>query len=150
MTLRLDDSDTYIYERAADAGEWAIPGSFVFSNLGADRLTGKTKQAFTSGFLGLASFGWSTLACVAEIPDEEYATLGNSLALHFVARYGAPDIGSALPAAMAELAFATSLCDHPLDSIIAVRRTLEDDGIHEQFRVVTPDMPTSTPQWPAD
>ena len=136
LTVRLDDSDTHIFERAAEGGEWAIPGSFVFSNLSADDLTGKTGQAFSLGFLGLASFGWSSLVKVGEMPDAEYETLANSLALHFVARYGAPDIESALPAAREELEFATGLCEHPLNSIIAVDRTLGDDGIREQFRLV--------------
>jgi hypothetical protein len=145
LTVRLDDSDTYIFERAAESGEWAIPGSFVFSNLRADDLTGKTKQAFTSGFLGLASFGWSTLVRVGEMPDDEYQTLGNSLALHFVARYGAPNIASALPAAMAELEFAAGLCEHPINSIIAVDRALDEDGIREQFRLVAAPLPQSVP-----
>ncbi len=86
LTVRLDESDTRIFERAAEAGEWAIPGSFVFSNLNADDLTGKIKQAFASGFLGLGSFGWSTLVRVSEMPDAEYETLTNSLAMHFVVR----------------------------------------------------------------
>ncbi len=143
LTVRLDDSDAQIFERAADSGEWAIPGSFVFSNLRTDDLTGKTKQAFASGFLGLASFGWSTLVSVGEMADSEYETLGNSLAMHFVARYGAPDIASALPAAMAELEFATGLCEHPLNSIIAVDRTLDEDRIRERFRLVAAPMPQS-------
>ena len=145
LTVRLDDSDARIFERAAEAGEWAIPGSFVFSNLSADELTGKTKRAFASGFLGLASFGWSTLVSIGEMSDAEYETLGNSLALHFVARYGAPDIAAALPAAMAELEFTTDLCEHPLNSIIAVDRTLDDDGIHEKFRLVAVPMQSSAP-----
>lgn len=136
LTVRLDESDVQIFERAAEAGEWAIPGSFVFSNASEADLIGKTRQAFASGFLGLASFGWSTLVSVGEMPDAEYETLENSLAMHFVARYGAPDIASALPAAKAELEFATGLCDHPLNSILAVERSLQPDGIREQFRLV--------------
>ena len=145
LTVRLDESDTRIFERAAEAGEWAIPGSFVFSNLNADDLTGKIKQAFASGFLGLGSFGWSTLVRVSEMPDAEYETLTNSLAMHFVVRYGAPDITSALPASRAELEFATALCEHPLNSILAVERTLQEDGIHEQFRLVAAPMSQSVP-----
>ncbi len=143
LTVRLDDSDARIFERAAEAGEWAIPGSFVFSNLNADDLTGKIKQAFASGFLGLGSFGWSTLVRVSEMPDAEYETLTNSLAMHFVVRYGAPDIASALPASRTELEFATALCEHPLNSILAVKRTLQEDGIREQFRLVAAPMPQS-------
>ena len=29
-TIRLDPSDTFVFERAAEPGEWAVPGAFVF------------------------------------------------------------------------------------------------------------------------
>ncbi len=137
LTVRLDDSDEHVFERAAEAGEWAIPGAFVFSSLDPETLAGGMAQAFASGFLGLASFGWSTLVEVAEMPDGEYETLTNSLALHFVARYGAPDVATALPVARQELEFARGLCDYPPGTIIAVERELDADGIHERFRVVS-------------
>ncbi len=137
--MRLDDSDTQVFERAAEPGEWAIPGAFVFSSLPqGSSLSGKRRQAFSSGFLGLASFGWSTLVKIGEMPERDYETLTNSLALHFVARYGAPDVASALPVARQELEFARSLCDHPVDTLIAVERTLDEEGIREKFRVVSP------------
>ena len=31
-TLRLDRSDTLIYDPTADPGEWAVPGAFEFWN----------------------------------------------------------------------------------------------------------------------
>ncbi len=141
LTVRLDDSDEHVFERAAEAGEWAIPGAFVFSSLDPDTLTGGMARAFASGFLGLASFGWSTLVEVAEMPDEEFETLNNSLAMHFVARYGAPDAAAALPVARQELEFACALCDCPLGTIIAVERALDADGIRERFRVVSDGVP---------
>jgi len=137
LTVRLDDSDEHVFERAAEAGEWAIPGAFVFSSLDAERLSGGMAQAFASGFLGLASFGWSTLVEVGEMPEAEYETLTNSLAMHFVARYGAPNVTAALPVARQELDFARGLCDHPPGTLIAVERELSADGIRERFRVVS-------------
>ena len=137
LTVRLDDSDEHVFERAADAGEWAIPGAFVFSSLDPETLSGGMAQAFAFGFLGLASFGWSTLVEVGEMPNEEYETLTNSLAMHFVARYGAPDAAAALPVARQELEFARGLCDHPPGTIIAVERAHDADGIRERFRVVS-------------
>ena len=41
-------------------------------------------------------------------------------------------------AAAEEVAFAASLCDHPLDTLIAVRRTFEDGAIREAFRSLHP------------
>lgn len=137
LTVRLDDSDAQVFERAAAAGEWAIPGAFVFSSLDPGLLHGRMRQAFASGFLGLASFGWSTLVEVAEMPDAEFEPLTNSLAMHFVARYGAPDVAAALPVARQELEFARDLCDYAPGTLIAVERSIEPDGIRERFRVVS-------------
>ena len=41
-------------------------------------------------------------------------------------------------AAEEEIAFAASLCDHPRDTLIAVRRTFEDGAIREAFRTLRP------------
>jgi hypothetical protein len=41
-------------------------------------------------------------------------------------------------AAQDEVAFAASLCDHPRDTLIAVRRTFEDGAIREAFRSLHP------------
>ena len=38
-TIRLDPSDTFIFERVAEPGEWAVSGSFVFSDDDPDELT---------------------------------------------------------------------------------------------------------------
>jgi len=31
-TIRLDPSDTFVFARAAEPGEWAVSGAFVFWN----------------------------------------------------------------------------------------------------------------------
>ena len=59
-TIRLDASDALVFPRAADPGEWAVPGGFCFWDDDVAALEGKRRQAFRAGFLGLASFGWST------------------------------------------------------------------------------------------
>ena len=53
-------------------------------------------------------------------------------------RLGAPDLAAARAAAEEEVAFAASLCDHPRDTLIAVRRTFEDGAIREAFRTLHP------------
>ena len=50
----------------------------------------------------------------------------------------APDLAAAREAAREEVAFAASLCDHPKDMLIAVRRTFEDGAIREAFRTLRP------------
>ncbi len=134
-TIRLDASDTFVFMRAAEPSEWAITGTFKFWDQDMAALQGRAKQAFRSGFLGLSTFGWSTLAVVVEASEEERATAVEALSAHLVAEHGAPDIAAARVAAAQELAFAASLAEHPLQTLVAVHRTLNDDGeISEQFR----------------
>jgi len=138
-TLRLDDSDLRIFETAAEAHEWAIPGSFAFSDLTEADLTGKTRQAFANGWLGLESFGRATFVAVAEITEAEYARATEALARHFVEAYGAPDIGAALPVAAEEMRFMREMCeDHDPNTLLVVERDLVEAGVSERFRAIRP------------
>ena len=137
-TIRLDPSDTFVFERAADPGEWAVSGAFMFSHTDTDALAGKSRAAFRGGFLGVASLGWSTLAQIVEAREADRDALVEMLARQFYQRFGAPDLAAARAAAQEEVAFAASLCDHPRDTLIAVRRTFEDGAIREAFRSLHP------------
>ncbi len=133
-TLRLDPSDRFVFEHAAEPGEWAVSGAFVFAGVDPEALPHKAKVALRSGFLGVASLGWSTLAEVAEGDfDTAAATLADRLRPHF----GAPDDAAALAAAREEVAFAASLCDLPLGTVIAVQRSMTEDGLQERFRTLS-------------
>jgi hypothetical protein len=137
--IRFDHSDDHVFARAAAAEEWCIPGGFEFADLEQADLTGKTRQAFANGFLGLPSFGRSTFATVAEITDAESRALADMLARHLEEFYGAPDHEAALVAAEGELNFAADLCaDKPINTVFIVRRTLDEGQIHEEFREIAP------------
>ncbi|MDQ6437681.1 DUF6505 family protein [Mesorhizobium sp. LHD-90] len=135
-TIRLDPSDTFVYARAAEPGEWAVTGTFLFFGADVDKLSGKERQAFRGGFLGIDSFGWSTLAVVTEATAEDRAAAVATLAGQLVAHCGAPDTGTALAAAEEEVAFAQSLCDHPANTLLGLHRTSENGGIRESFRTL--------------
>ena len=137
-TIRLDPSDTFVFERAAQPGEWAVPGAFMFWDGDPAIMEGKQRAAFRSGFLGVQSMGWSTLVQVVETSDEERSTAVAALAGHLLADFGAPSEADATAAAEEEFAFAASLCDHPLDILIAVHRTVEKGEIRESFRTLRP------------
>jgi len=138
-TLRFDDSDARVFETAAEPGEWAISGAFAFSNWSADDLTGKARQAFANGWLGLESFGRATFVAVARIEPAEYAALVDRLAAHFVERYGAPDLAAARPVAEEELGFMRGMCeDHDPNTLLVVSRELVDAGVSESFRAIRP------------
>lgn len=137
-TIRLDPSDTFVFERAAEPGEWAVPGAFAFAHLDATNLEGKRRAAFRSGFLGIDSLGWSTLVQIVEISEEDRLAAIEVLAQRLVQRFGAPDLATARPAAEEEIAFAASLSEHPKGMLAAVSRKYEDGAIREAFRTLTP------------
>ncbi len=134
-TLRLDPSDSVIFPAAAAPGEWAVPGGFCFWDDTEETLQGKRRQAFRAGFLGLGSFGWSTLVEVAEAEDREAVVA--ALAAHILSAYGAPDPGAARAAAEEEIAFAESLCrGHAPGTVLALERALEGGEQRERFRTL--------------
>jgi hypothetical protein len=137
-TIRLDVSDTFVFDAAAEPGEWAVPGVFVFWARDPATLDGKRRAAFRSGFLGLETLGWSTLVQIVEATAQDRADLVALLARQLVARFGAPDLPAATAAAEEEVAFAESLCSQPQDTLIAVHRTFEDGAVREQFRTLRP------------
>jgi hypothetical protein len=137
-TIRLDPSDTFVFERAAEPGEWAVSGAFMFADAEPASLEGKPRAAFRGGFLGVASFGWSTLVQIVDASEGDRAAAVAMLATKLCEQLGAPDVEAATSAAEEEMAFAASLCDQPCDMLIAVRRTFEDGAIREAFRTLRP------------
>ena len=137
-TIRLDPSDTFVFERAAEPGEWAVSGAFVFWNQDPANLGQKQRVALRSGFLGIDSLGWSTLAVVTEATEADRQAIVERLAGQLRAKFGAPDLEAARLAAEEEVAFAASLCDHPPQTLLAVQRSVENGEIRERFRTLKP------------
>jgi len=137
-TIRLDPSDTYIFETAAEPGEWAVSGAFVFWGSDPSKLEGKARSAFRGGFLGVGSLGWSTLVQIVESREEDRAAVVAALAARLMENFGAPDLATARVAAEEEVAFAASLADHPKDTLVAVHRSYDNGDIRESFRTLRP------------
>ena len=137
-TIRLDPSDTFVFARAAEPGEWAVSGAFAFWNQDPATLGPKARVALRSGFLGVDSLGWSTLAIVTEATEAERADMVERLAARLLEKFGAPNIEAARAAAEEEVAFAASLCDHAPQTLLAVQRSVEDGEIRERFRTLRP------------
>ncbi|MFE1599844.1 DUF6505 family protein [Methylobacterium sp. ID0610] len=135
-TLRLDPSDTFVFEQAAEPGEWAVTGSFLFMDADIAALSGKTRAAFRSGFVGVRSLGFSTLVVVSEASEAERDAAVEALAAHIHARFGAPDRDAARAAAREEIDVAASLCKVPVGSVVAMHRTAGDGEIREDFRTL--------------
>jgi RNase P/RNase MRP subunit POP5 len=137
-TIRLDASDTFVFDAAAEPGEWAVSGAFAFWDKDPGTLDGKARAAFRGGFLGVRSLGWSTLVQIVEATEAERTRLVELLAEQLVRHFGAPTIAEAKAAAEEEVAFAQSLCTVPQDGIIAVHRSYEDGAVREAFRTLRP------------
>jgi len=137
-TIRFDESDENVFHNAAPQQEWAISCAFQFCDHQWDELDGKTRQAFTNGFLGLGSFGYATFGCVANITGSALAETEMVLAKYIFENYRAPDLQSALDAARQEIAYTSQLCaDVPENTVFAVKREFSMDGrIKEAFHKI--------------
>ena len=137
-TIQLDASDSFVFDRAADPGEWAVSGAFAFLNRDILALAGKTRVGFRAGFLGVGSLGRSTLVQIVDATKQDHEDVVGLLTAQLVEHFGAPDLASAREAAKEEVAFAASLCDHPAGVIVAVTRSVEGGSIREAFRSLRP------------
>lgn len=137
--IHFDESDQRVFHRPARTGEWAVSGGFEFSDWTDADLTGKARQAFANGWLGIETFGRVTFVAVTAIEPAEYSALTQSLAEHFVQMYGAPSVDAALPVAAEELVQMADLCaDHAPNTVLTVLRELTEAGVREQYRFVKP------------
>ncbi len=137
-TIRLDVSDTFVFEKAAEPGEWAVSGAFAFWDRDPAALEGKARSAFRGGFLGVASLGWSTLVQIVEARDDDRRALVDTLAQQLVVNFSAPTFADARAAAEEEVAFAVSLCSQPKDTLVAVHRSFDKGEVRETFRTLRP------------
>ena len=137
-TIRLDVSDTFVFEKAAEPGEWAVSGAFAFWDRDPSALEGKARSAFRGGFFGVASLGWSTLVQIVEASEADRLAVADTLAKQLVANFGAPTVADARAAAEEEVAFAESLCSQPQDTLVAVHRSFDNGEVRETFRTLRP------------
>ncbi|MDX8348446.1 DUF6505 family protein [Cognatiyoonia sp. IB215446] len=137
--IHFDESDMNIFHTPARTGEWCISGGFEFSNWSEGDLTGKAKQAFTNGWLGLETFGRVSVVAITKIEDHEVEALTAALAAHFVSHYGAPDIAAASGVASDEIAQMSELCaGQDPNTLLMVTRALTDAGLKESYRIIEP------------
>lgn len=136
--VRLDQSDLHVFEHPCEVGEWAIPGSFAYADLDPASLESKAQLTFKSAWLGLSSFGHTTLVEVAEIGEADFFAAVERLARHIESVYGAPSFGHALAAARQELDDAADLCEHKIGTLLTLEREPGAEGFVERFRVIEP------------
>ncbi|SDW51274.1 hypothetical protein SAMN05444358_1011035 [Ruegeria halocynthiae] len=137
--IHFDESDMNVFHSPARTGEWCISGGFEFSNWGEADLEGKARQAFANGWLGLDTFGRVTFVAVTQVEQPELDQAAQNLAEHFVRLYGAPSTDAAMDVAQAEIVHMSELCEeHAPNTLLTVARELSGAGVHEAYRVITP------------
>ncbi|MES0881116.1 DUF6505 family protein [Roseibium sp. SCP14] len=135
--VHMDDSDRNVYFSPARTGEWCLSGGFEFSDWTQADLTGKARQAFTNGWLGLETFGRVTFVAITPIEEPEFNALIDRLAQHFVDVYGAPSVEAAHSVAAEELAYMAELCEeHDENTLLAVQRELAEEGVKESYSAI--------------
>ena len=134
--IRFDVSDANAYPLAAEPNEWAVTGTFAFSNADPATFTNKEQLAFKNGWLGTESFGRVTFVEAAVIPEAQYDEVVRRLAGHLHDHYGAPDMEAAVRAARHEAEYTADLCDHPAGTLLAIEREFTDEGVTEKIRVI--------------
>ncbi|MCL6282639.1 DUF6505 family protein [Ruegeria sp. 2012CJ41-6] len=137
--IHFDESDMNVFASPARTGEWCISGGFEFSNWSDADLTGKARQAFANGWLGLETGGRVTFVAVTALEPAELDKLTDLLSHHFVSYYGAPSVKDARPVAAEELAQMVELCeDHDPNTLLTVARELAEAGVREAYRTIQP------------
>ena len=134
-TIALDPSDTFVFDVAAEPGDWAVSGAFRFCDRDPATLTGKRpfglpQRLSRRAVMGLVDAG-------ADRPRHRGGSPysgGTAGRADWSERFGAPDPASAQLAAEEEVAFAQSLCTHPIGALIAVHRSASDGEVRESFR----------------
>ena len=134
-TMRFAQYNINVLALAADEGEWALVGTFCFAAIGEADIKGKVKQAFSNGFLGLDSMGFSTLVSIVTVKPDDLGKIENRLCSIFMDEFGAPDEATAMAAVTEEIKFMADLCaEHKTGTLLAIERSIGDEGIRESFR----------------
>ncbi len=137
--IHFDESDMNVFHTPARTGEWCISGGFEFSNWSEADLTGKARQAFSNGWLGVETFGRVTFVAVTQIEENERTVLIDALAQHFVDIYGAPSLDAARKVATDEVAHMVEICEEQAaNTVLTVARELTEAGVREAFRMIEP------------
>ena len=138
-TIRFDDSDTNVFTSAEEPGVWAVTGTFCFADADFESLSRKNKLAYSSGWLGTKTFGWSTFVQVTTIEDEQFDALVSRLSGYLMDQFNAPDLFAAINAARDEALYTSECCDHPDGTLLAIEREMTENGIAERVKAIPPE-----------
>jgi len=137
-TIQLDVSDTHVFERPAEVGEWAVTGTFAFVDSDPTNWTSKQQLIFRTAWLGIDSFGHSTFVQVVEMSNSEYEQVIQTLSVYLADVYNAPNQEAAQQAAQQEIDNMVTMCDHPRGTLLSIERSIAEQNITEKTSVLAP------------
>jgi len=83
------------FDVAAELGDWAVSGAFRFAIGIPASSRARTVRRSAAAFLGVQSWGWSTLVQIVPATAADRQALVELLAAQLVDRFGAPDLATA-------------------------------------------------------
>ena len=138
-TIRLDPSDTFVFERAAEPGEWAVSGAFVFWN--RDPADARPEGARGAAF-GLSRHRQSWLVDARDRDRGDgsgaagrWSSASRRNCWRNSARRILPPRGWP-PRKRSRLRPRCAIT--PAQTLLAVQRSVEDGEIRERFRTLRP------------
>lgn len=120
----------------AAADEWAVTGSFRFAHRDPASLMGRERRAFRESWLGLESFAPALHVMVTPIDGSTLDVILRRLAAHLLDAWNFPSPELAVEAALEQIEMARSFASHPLGTVLALERELNEQGLIERARPV--------------
>ena len=135
-TIILDVSDENVFPQSSSFGEWAIAGTFLFTEFDPNISNVKERIAFREGWLGTETFGFASLVQVTSLTSEQKNIIVSQLSIVIFNKFNAPDMSSAVEAATCEINDMIALCEHPVGTILKIKREINDNKINEQISTI--------------
>jgi hypothetical protein len=126
-----------LHEASAPPGDWAVAGAFRYEHRDPAGLVGREAVAFSSSWLGIASFAPALRVEVAEIAPAALEEAARLLAARILDAWPDATPAQAVDAALEEVEFALALCAHPRGTILELRREFGEQGLVERASVVS-------------
>ena len=102
-TVLLDQSDQKVFPITAKHGEWAVTGTFLFTDIDPTECSKKQQIAFRDGWLGIDTFGFSTFVQITTLSPDHKENVNRQLSTFIYETFAPPGMLYAIDAAKKEL-----------------------------------------------
>ena len=134
-TLRLDPSDTFVFARAAEPGEWAVAGSVLLWGDDIPAMRGRSARRVPGGFLGFDASA-SRPSSRSRRSGRRNGTRSSRPSRRAPRALRRPDAARPPEGRAGGDRLRVVALDHEIGTVIGMRRTVEEGAIREQFRTL--------------